>query len=353
MVVRGGMKISNTLRKQNRCLFYSSKRSYFYEIKHTHYFYDRAHVFRDVPVDKPKGDGYNSLKDIQRWCDGEFISHYNKDPIWWNRTQIRGKRFVECELWENGEKERFLSLGLSKEIEDEVCAMFQSLQEEKGRPADLAERIKLAYQGELEIDDSSPPLPPIDENDYDALRVKFRYFARASGGNTAAMIFDCGTSATRKKMDYIFKQFPLVAQVDFDVLSFVAALEVACGPSVSFTFGRTDGVEFQKAIPDPETQSPEQMRALFPPTTMDDNQLVALAGLNNIRETGIVDTAYFSNALKSKNALSSDPSFKDIAEKFCVSSDFFQANLHDAVTIMTRLGVPQRSWCAEYDKIWS
>merc|ERR1719238_373927 len=197
--------------KQRGVISQIQKRHYFYEHKYSYLFYSRTHCFRDQSVNRKMGDGFNTCN-VDRWCDGEFISHYNKEPLWWNRTQIRGKRFVECELWENGEKERFLSLGLSKEIEEEVCAMFQTLSEEKGRPADLAERIKLAYQGELEIDDSAPPLPPINENDYDALRVKFRYFARAGGSNPAMMILDCGAPATREKMTYIFKQYPSVAQ---------------------------------------------------------------------------------------------------------------------------------------------
>lgn len=348
----GGGKIftkpTNACSKR-RCLVEVSKRFYWYEHKYSYFFYDKTNMNRDVPVNKKPGDGYNTCQ-LKRWCDGPFISHYNKEPTFWQRTIIRHKRFVECELWENGEKDNFLSLGLPKDIEEDVCSMFQGTIEERGRPADLAERIKMAYQGELEIDDSSPPLPPIDENDYDALRVKFRYFARASGSNPAAMVLDCGSAGVREKLSYIYKQYPLVAQCDFDVLSFLAALETTGGPTVPFRFGRTDEVAFQRIIPDPETQSAEQIRSLFPPNTFDDKQIVALCGLNNLRSAGVLSSTYFENAPES---LMKDASFKDYCEKYSVSFDFFSTQLHDAVLKMTELGVPDRNWCADYGTIWT
>lgn len=341
-------KPTNTCVKR-RCLAEISKRCYWYEHKYSFFFSSRTNSFRDPSVNKKMGDGFNTCN-LERWCDGPFISHYNKEPTWWGRTVIRHKRFAECELWENGEKEHFLSLGLPKEVENEVSSMFQTLLEERGRPADLAERIKLAYQGELEIDDSSPPLPPIVENDYDALRVKFRYFARASGSNAASMVLDCGSADVRGKMSYIFNQYPAVAQCDFDVLAFVAALETCGGPSVPYRFGRTEEITFQKIIPDPETQSAVQIRSLFPSNTFNDQQIVALCGLNHLRSSGVLSSSYFENAPKS---LTKDGAFKDVCEKYSTSFDFFNIQLHDAVLKMTELGVPERNWCADYGTIFA
>jgi len=341
-------KPTNTCVKR-RCLVEISKRRYWYEHKYSFFFYNRTNSARDPSVNRKPGDGYNTCN-MERWCSGPFISHYNKEPNWWGRTIIRHKRFVECELWENGEKEHFLSLGLPKDVEEDICSMFQTTMEERMRPADLAERIKLAYQGELEIDDSSPPLPPINENDYDALRVKFRYLARASGSNPAMMILDCGTPASREKMTYIFKQYPSVAQCDFDVLSFAAALEACGGPTVPFRFGRTEGVEFQKIIPNPETQSADEIRSLFPANVFNDKQMVALCGLNNLRTSGVLSSSYFENAPAS---LTKDPEFKEVCEKYAVSFDFFNTQLHDAVLKMSELGVPERNFCAEYGTIYA
>jgi len=348
-MLNGGMVLSKPVNScvKKRCVPEIAKRCYWYEHKYSYFNYNRTNNFRDVPVNQKKGDGYNTCQ-LDRWCDGPFLSHYNKEPIWWGRTQIRTKRLVESELWENGERDHFLSLGLPKDMEDEVVSMFQTVIEERGRPADLAERIKMAYQGELEVDDSAPPLPPIQENEYDALRVKFRYCARASGGNPAAMVLDCQSSGTREKLAYIFKQYPGVAQCDFDVLSFVAALEVARGPTVPFRFGRTAEVSFQKIIPDPETQNADQIRALFPTGVFDDKQMVALCGLNSLRASGTLDVGYFENPPAN---LKADPSFKEVCEKFSTSFDFFNIQLHDAVLKMTELGVPERNWCAEYGQL--
>jgi len=336
---------------KRRCLVETSKRFYWYEHKYSYFFYNKTNTVRDVTVNKKPGDGYNTCH-LERWCDGAFLSHYNKEPLFWGRTIIRHKRFAECELWENGEKENFLSLGLPKHLEDEVCDMFQTTLEEKGRPADLGERIKMAYQGELEIDDSSPPLPPLLENDFHSLAAKLRYFARASGSNAATMILDCGSQGIRDKMNYIYKQYPDVAECDFDVLSFVSALQACGGPAVPYLFGRTEEVTFQKIIPDPETQSADQIRALFPLDTFTDKQIVALCGLNNLRANGVIQASYFQPE-NAPESLMKDPEFKDACEKFATSEDFLNIQLADAVLKMTELGVPERNWCADYGAIYA
>jgi len=333
----------------SRCAAYIQKRDYFYEYKFSFLNYDKAHRFRDVPLDKMPQDGFNSTADFRRWCDGAFLSHYNKEPLWWFRTVIKGKRFVESELWENGERDNFLKLDLSQQTKDEVCAMFQTVEEEKVRIFDLAERIKKAHRGELEVDDSAPPLPPINGHDYHALRVKFRYFCRASGGNTHACLYDTQSNETRNKLGYIYSQYTPVAQCDFDVLSFVAALEVARGPSVPFRFARQDGIEFTKILPDPETESADEIRALLL-GVFTDSELVALCGLQNIKAEGVLESKYFETQLANKDSsISKDPLFKDAAEKYSVSFDYFRTELHEAVLKMTEYGVPEQAFCEAFE----
>jgi len=323
------------------------KRFYFHEYKYSPFWWDRSLGVKESRIDEKSGDGYNSCP-LDRWCDGKFISHYNKEPLWWSRTVIREKRISECELWENGGKEEFLSLGFSKSLEEEITSMFQTVKDEKQRPRDLENRIKLAFQGELEADDSAPPPPPLHEPDFHALSTKLRYFARASGTYCAALLFESGSPELRKKMQYIHKEYPVVTATDLDVIGFIAAVEVAKGGRVNFCFGRQSREEFKPIIPD-ISKSSQEIRALFPPDTYTDEQIVALCGLNNVHENGVLDNEYFSRALASKNGLSGESSFKDICEKFAGSHDFFLMNLSDAVTIMTEAGV--ENWCDTYSEV--
>jgi len=321
------------------------KRFYFHDYKHGPVWWDRSYTIKESRIDEKFSDGYNSCP-LDRWCDGPFISHYNKEPLWWSRTVIREKRFSECEIWENGMKDKFLSMGFSKEIEKEICSHFQTLEEEKQRPRDLENRIKLAFQGELEADDSAPAPPPLTEPNFHALCVSLRHFARSSGIFCAALLFESGSPELRKSLEFIHKQHPVVTATDIDVIGFLGAIEVAKGPRVNFVFGRQSRSEFNPIIPD-ISKSSSEIRALFPPDVYTDEQIVALCGMNNVQENGVLDHKYFVTALEDEsNGLTSDVFFKDACEKFAGSHNYFLINLSDAVKIMTEYGV--QSWCSPY-----
>jgi len=322
----------------------SAQRSYFYDYRYSSFRYSRTNSFKDTDVAKKPGDGYATCI-IDRWSDGAFQSHYQKNPLFWSRTVIRHKRLIESQLWDKEEKERLLALGLNKELESEVCSYFQSLIEEKQRVDDLSEKIKLAFQGELDADTTAPPRPPVLDHEFHALRVKLRYFARAASSNVVASIFESGLKNTRNKLNYIHVQYPTVTLRDFDVLSFVAALEVAKGPCVPFRFGRTEEQDFLNCIPDPMKQTPDEIRSMFP-KEFTDLEIVALCGLNYIPTQGVVDAKYYTEVLSTKTgALFKDPVFKDIAEKFTQSPAFFKAMLYDAVLRQTEFGVKEEQWC--------
>eukprot|EP00494_Astrolonche_serrata_P029037 UN29304 len=170
--------------------------------------------------------------------------------------------------------------------------MFQTVNQERQRVDDLAERIKMAFQGELELDASQPIPSPIVDHEYHALRVKLRYFARASASNNVGMLFENGAHRTRNKINYIHTQYQAVTLKDLDVLAFVVGVEAAKGPSVPFRFGRDEDTKFFNKIPDPTTEKVEAIRNAFP-EDFTDPEIVALCGLNHVKIKGVIDERYF------------------------------------------------------------